>query len=307
LLIQIYSLRKDSTVQWKLMLLRVSIAACILYAVVAPILHYTNVAHYCRTLGVFHLILALSLLIIVIAGWKPLGDMNASDKVLNIGFFVLFATGGVDLVRFLVQKYLLANDQNLSNSLLPLGALVFILFLAMSYLFYIYNRILDEESQKNLMRLAFHDPLTGLYNRAKCEELFEELNRSTENFTIINMDLNGLKTVNDTCGHSQGDLLLTTFANNLKQAFDGDNYVIRMGGDEFVVISKEDRNKIEHSLVKLSRLNQDSSRGLEFNIEASYGMISRKEASEKDAERLYQMADEKMYQMKLKMKRRETI
>ena len=171
LLIQIYQLRLDSP-KWKRYLLRFSLILCISYAVVAPVLHYTNVSHYCETLGVFHLFMVISLVIIIIAAWKPLKDMNASDKVLNIGFFVLFATGGVDLIRFLVQKYLLANEQNLSHSLLPIGALIFILFLAMSYLFYIYNRIVEEESQKNLVKLAFHDPLTGLYNRAKCEDLF---------------------------------------------------------------------------------------------------------------------------------------
>ncbi len=302
LLVQIFSLRRDSA-KWKIMLLRFSLIACIAYAVVAPILHYTNIAHYCKTLVVFHLIMAMSLVIIVIAGWKPLGDMNASDKVLNIGFFVLFATGGVDLIRFIIQKYFLANVQNLSNSLLPLGTLVFILFLAMSYLFYIYNRIVEEESQKNLMRLAFHDPLTGLYNRARCEELFEELNRSNENFTIINMDLNGLKTVNDTYGHSKGDLLLTTFANNLKESFDDGDYLIRMGGDEFVVVSTGDKNKLEHALVKLSRLNHESAKDLEFNIGAAYGMVSKSEAPNEDAEHLYRMADEKMYQMKLKIKK----
>ena len=276
LLIQIYQLRLDSP-KWKRYLLRFSLILCISYAVVAPVLHYTNVSHYCETLGVFHLFMVISLVIIIIAAWKPLKDMNASDKVLNIGFFVLFATGGVDLIRFLVQKYLLANEQNLSHSLLPIGALIFILFLAMSYLFYIYNRIVEEESQKNLVKLAFHDPLTGLYNRAKCEDLFVELSKSDDNYTIINMDLNGLKMVNDTYGHSQGDLLLTTFANNLKETFDKEDYVIRMGGDEFVAISLKDKNKLEHAMVKLSRLNNESAKELSFEIQAAYGMASKKE------------------------------
>lgn len=302
LLVQIYQLRRDSP-KWKKYLLRFSLIICISYAVVAPVLHYTDIAHYCETLGVFHLFMVNSLVIIIIAAWKPLKDMNASDKVLNIGFFVLFATGGVDLIRFFVQKYLLANEQNLSHSLLPIGAMIFILFLAMSYLFYIYNRIVEEESQKNLMRLAFHDPLTGLYNRAKCEDLFTELKSSEENYTIINMDLNGLKMVNDTYGHSQGDLLLTTFANNLKETFDKEDYVIRMGGDEFVIISLKDKTKLEHAMVKLARLNNESARELEFDIQAAYGMASKKDNPDADYEKLYQMADEKMYQMKLKMKK----
>ena len=302
LLVQIYSLRKDST-KWKRYLIRASLSICIAYAFVAPALHYTNIAHYCKTLGAFHMIMVLALVIIIIAGWKPLADMDASDKVLNIGFFVLFATGGVDLIRFIVQKYLLSNDQNLSNSLLPLGALVFILFLAMSYLFYIYNRIMDEESQKNLVKLAFHDPLTGLYNRAKWEDMADTLNQSDEEYTIINLDLNGLKSVNDTFGHSQGDLLLTTFANNLKNTFDSEDLLIRMGGDEFVVVSKQEKNKLDHAMVKLTRLNHDASKDLQFEIQSAFGMVSKKEAPNAGFEKLYQMADEKMYQMKMKMKK----
>ena len=117
------------------------------------------------------------------------------------------------------------------------------------------------------------------------------------------MDLNGLKTVNDTYGHSKGDLLLTTFANNLKESFDDGDYLIRMGGDEFVVVSTGDKNKLEHALVKLSRLNHESAKDLEFDIGAAYGMVSKSEAPNEDAEHLYRMADEKMYQMKLKIKK----
>lgn len=302
LLVQIYSLRKDS-VKWKRYLIRISLSSCIAYAFVAPVLHYTDIAHYCKTLSAFHFIMVVALLIIIIAGWKPLSDLNASDKVLNIGFFVLFATGGVDLIRFIVQKYLLSTDQNLSNSLLPLGALVFILFLAMSYLFYVYNRIMDEESQKNLVKLAFHDPLTGLYNRAKWEDLADTFNQSDEDYTIISLDLNGLKSVNDTFGHSRGDLLLTSFANNLKETFDSEDYLIRMGGDEFVVVSKQEKNKLDHAMVKLTRLNHEVSKQLEFEIQSAFGMASKKEAYDMEFEKLYQIADERMYQMKMKMKK----
>jgi diguanylate cyclase (GGDEF)-like protein len=238
-------------------------------------------------------------LIIIIAGWKPLADLNASDKVLNIGFFVLFATGGVDLIRFIVQKYLLSTDQNLSNSLLPLGALVFILFLAMSYLFYVYNRIMDEESQKNLVKLAFHDPLTGLYNRAKWEDLADTFNQSDEDYTIISLDLNGLKNVNDTFGHSRGDLLLTSFANNLKETFDSEDYLIRMGGDEFVVIltgtDYEHREEIVDQLKK-DYINFHEQTDIDpwLRFSAAVGMSELK-ADDDALEVVFRRADRAMY------------
>ena len=302
LLIQMYNLRKDSA-PWKKWMLLICIVASIVYVSVATILHFTNTMHYCETLGVFHIIMVISLIIILVAAWKPLKDMNASDRVLNIGFFALFATGGVDLIRFMVQKYLLTNDQNLSNSILPVGALIFIVFLIMSYLFFVYNNILEEENRKTLTRLAYHDTLTGLYNRAKGEEIMKKWSEEDEDYIIINMDLNGLKRINDTYGHSQGDLLLTTFAENLTKAFSDEATIVRIGGDEFVVLAKEkEKNSLEHSLLKLNRLNREVSQELPFTVEVAYGLASSGESGVKDYEKLGRIADQKMYEMKQKMK-----
>ena len=302
LLIQMYSLRHDSEL-WKRVLLWICVFASTMYVVIVSVLHFTNTAHYCKTLGAFHVIMVASLIIIIIAAWKPLKDMNASDQVLNIGFFALFATGGVDLIRFFVQKYLLANDQNLSHSILPLGALIFIIFLIMSYLFYVYNGILEEENRRTLTRLAYHDTLTGLYNRTKYAELLDELSAGEDEYVIVNLDVNGLKKVNDVHGHSQGDLLLKTFAKNLEEVFRNSEHLIRLGGDEFCVIAKGvERSSIEHSLLKLNRLNRDASKKLPFQVTAAYGVAESKEVTGNDAEDVSKLADRRMYDMKTKMK-----
>lgn len=302
LLIQMYTLRRDSA-KWKRVLIWLCVLLCVVYVTIVSILHFTNTAHYCETLSAFHVIMLISLIIIVIAAWKPLKDMNASDRVLNIGFFALFATGGVDLIRFFVQKYLLANDQNLSNSILPLGALIFIVFLIMSYLFYVYNGILEEENRKTLTRLAYHDTLTGLYNRARYSELLDELSESDEDYIIVNMDLNGLKAINDTFGHSQGDLLLTTFAHNLSKAFGDEACLVRLGGDEFCVIQKNvEKSTIEHNLLKLSRLNREVSKVMDFEVKASYGVAGSSEVHSHNAEAVSRLADQRMYDMKVQSK-----
>lgn len=307
LLIQMYTLRRDSEL-WKKVLLWICVILSMIYVIVVSILHFTNIAHYCKTLGAFHIIMIISLIIILIAAWKPLKDLNASDRVLNIGFFTLFATGGVDLIRFFVQKYLLANDQNLSNSILPYGALIFIIFLIMSYLFYMYNGILEEENRKTLTRLAYHDTLTGLYNRARYSELLDELSEGDEDYTIVNLDLNGLKSINDTYGHSQGDLLLTTFADNMTKAFQDTGYLVRVGGDEFCVITKQlDRSNIEHNLLKLGRLNRDASKVMPFEVTAAYGIATSSEVDSHNAEDVYRLADQRMYDMKIKMKAQYSI
>ena len=52
---------------------------------------------------------------------------------------------------------------------------------------------------------AYRDALTGIYNRAKCEHIFEILNRDDSDYAIVSIDVNGLKYVNDNFGHSMGE------------------------------------------------------------------------------------------------------
>lgn len=86
-------------------------------------------------------------------------------------------------------------------------------------------------------RLASMDPLTGLGNRRLLES---EMDRRVEKglpFSLMMLDLNGFKEVNDTFGHPAGDQLLKDFANELKGVFRPSDVVGRWGGDEFVVVA----------------------------------------------------------------------
>lgn len=87
-----------------------------------------------------------------------------------------------------------------------------------------------------LRYISFHDDLTGLYNRAFFEEELSRL--ESDRFypvAIIICDIDGLKVVNDTLGHSAGDILIIATAVILRQAFREGDIVARIGGDEFAV------------------------------------------------------------------------
>ncbi len=84
-------------------------------------------------------------------------------------------------------------------------------------------------------RLAGLDALTGLDNRAKVEASIEYRLSRGRPFSIMMLDLNGFKKINDTHGHLAGDELLKKFAAELKAAFRATDVVGRWGGDEFVV------------------------------------------------------------------------
>ena len=105
-------------------------------------------------------------------------------------------------------------------------------------------------------KLAALDQLTGLYNRRSGEQrLAEEIARSFRYgrpLTLLMLDLDGLKEMNDKLGHAGGDLLLKTFSERLQRAIRGSDLAVRLGGDEFMVLLPECRaEEVRHVLVRL--------------------------------------------------------
>ena len=94
--------------------------------------------------------------------------------------------------------------------------------------------------QKHLDQLAHHDQLTGLPNRVFLQaHLPKAIERATEEKTLLGvlfLDLDRFKHVNDSLGHEVGDKLLQEIAKRVRTAVRPDDVVVRMGGDEFVVL-----------------------------------------------------------------------
>jgi diguanylate cyclase (GGDEF)-like protein/PAS domain S-box-containing protein len=104
--------------------------------------------------------------------------------------------------------------------------------------------ITDRRAQEEeLQRRATHDPLTGLPNRLlladRLETALERLRREVGEVTVMLLDLDGFKEVNDTRGHVAGDRLLIAVAERLRRGLRATDTVVRLGGDEFVVICEE--------------------------------------------------------------------
>jgi diguanylate cyclase (GGDEF)-like protein len=96
------------------------------------------------------------------------------------------------------------------------------------------------ESQRKLELIAYNDPLTGLPNRRLFEDDLKHrvalAVRESTPFTLLLVDLDGFKKINDTLGHDAGDALLVTIALRLKHALREADRVARLGGDEFAVL-----------------------------------------------------------------------
>jgi diguanylate cyclase (GGDEF)-like protein len=98
-----------------------------------------------------------------------------------------------------------------------------------------------EETKDHFRHAAFHDSLTGLPNRAMFTELLkaeiESSKRSKEHlFAVLFLDLDRFKNINDSLGHTHGDLLLVAFAERLERTLRPVDTLARFGGDEFAVL-----------------------------------------------------------------------
>jgi diguanylate cyclase (GGDEF)-like protein len=119
-----------------------------------------------------------------------------------------------------------------------------------------------EVRTEEVYRLAVLDPLTGLNNRRSGEQrLAEEISRAQRHgrpLTILLLDLNGLKNLNDRFGHAAGDELIRQFAVRLGKAIRGSDLAVRLGGDEFLVLLPECRpDEVRHVLGRLRGVNLD--------------------------------------------------
>jgi diguanylate cyclase (GGDEF)-like protein len=106
------------------------------------------------------------------------------------------------------------------------------------------GQLAQKQTHSTILRnLAMVDPLTGLYNRRFAEQrLAAEVARSERKghpLTVLAMDLNKFKPINDTYGHPAGDLVLQEFAARLSKAIRGSDLAVRLGGDEFLVLLPE--------------------------------------------------------------------
>jgi len=156
-----------------------------------------------------------------------------------------------------------------------------------------------KKAEEKIKYLSFHDGLTGLYNRAYFDE---ELNRlDTERqlpITIVMGDLNGLKLINDTYGHSRGDMLLRNIADILKESFRKEDITSRWGGDEFISILPKTSAKDARNIIKrIKELCEEKSK-TEIPLSISLG-ASTKNSSSENIDDILKKAEKNMYKSKI--------
>lgn len=180
------------------------------------------------------------------------------------------------------------------------------------FLLFLSNHYRREDQRKNsedhLRYMATHDALTGLPNRTLLADRFTQAcsrsDRRFKRFSVMFLDLNGFKKVNDSYGHEVGDKLLKTFGDLVKGCIRSEDTLSRVSGDEFVILLEDTPYEIAQQVVRKIQAqlaNPVFISDIKLSISASIGIAVYPNDGIVMSE-LLRKADERMYKDKGKTK-----
>jgi diguanylate cyclase (GGDEF)-like protein len=160
----------------------------------------------------------------------------------------------------------------------------------------------QKKKEEELLYKSHADQLTGLFNRRAYEDSISEYGEHVKekNFVFVSLDVNGLKTVNDTLGHSAGDELLIGASECMKRCFGPYGRVYRTGGDEFVAMIFASGKQLE-DIKKDFETVTGSWRGKRVKrLTISTGYVTNQETKTSTVHEMAELADKRMYEAKEK-------
>ena len=160
----------------------------------------------------------------------------------------------------------------------------------------------QKQKESELYFNSTHDKLTGLFNRYYIDEQIQKLNTARQMpVSVVFLDLNGLKEINDTYGHSMGDILIKTAADELISQFRQEDIIARWGGDEFLVLLPKTYDSIalnrckavDNALKKQVLTEGIYHTGISFGVGTAEEQGKIKLAIEQAEKNMYLMKEEK--------------
>jgi diguanylate cyclase (GGDEF)-like protein len=208
------------------------------------------------------LLLSLSLTCL----WEWIDYRTESEIVLSvfylipIGIAAWYIGEGAGIAVSLLSAAFAGYDTEIQSGLFSRSAWIGVWGIASRMVFFLLTAWLLgrlRRTMESIRRMAMADSLTNVYNaRAFIEFLRREIDRSRRYkhpLSLIYLDLDNFKDVNDTYGHQTGNLVLTTVAAVLRQSVRRMDIVARLGGDEFSVLLTESDEKAAHATVERIR------------------------------------------------------
>ena len=216
------------------------------------------------------------------------------------GVFALCVSAVLELLRYNVSG---AMDRAM---ILRFGLLIFIFCFALSSSLQTYKLIAQGMEYESVHKLAYLDALTQVGNRvAYLERLEECVIEHIPHLGIVYFDVNNLKKVNDVHGHEEGDIMIQTAANVIRESFAPHGRVYRIGGDEFCALLDHDPidRYAQAVTVFRNRIKSVNESGKYiFKLQIAHGFACCEADSMETVEETINAADDKMYRDKLQLK-----
>ncbi len=152
---------------------------------------------------------------------------------------------------------------------------------------------------RNLESKVYIDPLTGVKNRKFLEEIFklevEKFKKFRKPFCLLFIDLNDFKKVNDIYGHSVGDKILKSVCEKIKEIVGSKEYIIRYGGDEFILVMETSPDELLRLIEKFMNELRINYKGIEITAAIGSACFPKDGT---DLHELIEVADKRMYEIK---------
>ena len=215
---------------------------------------------------------------------------NLGYSIMAFAFMIFVIAGFVELV------YLFKNDLLLAYSIASASTVNGFMLIVVGFLSI---NLIDE--QKYFNSLALTDALTGMNNRRGLDYLLQTIiptyNRNEKCFSVVTIDIDFFKKVNDTYGHDTGDVVLKKFANLIKNNHRNNDISCRFGGEEFLIVlpdtNKEDAIILSEKIREVIENTEIEIQGKSLSVTASFGVATSCKIINMDE--LYKDSDKALY------------
>ncbi|WP_455425329.1 diguanylate cyclase [Dryocola sp. LX212] len=232
---------------------------------------------------------------------------HASRGTLRFGqVFVTFgAVGGTDSIIISTQTL----RQGLHEDFGRFSVLLLVMWIIFVLLLWAFHRVICRlvrnmgVMQREMHWHAHHDELTGALNRRGFFETTAQLNPQYKDYTLVQIDLDYFKKVNDRYGHGVGDAVLQHATQHIQRAIRGKDILGRLGGEEFCVFLPDTHLEAGEAVALRIKKHLEFSpltlgNGMKLTTTASLGVAAHSEHADYSLEQIQSLADSRLYRAK---------
>ena len=223
--------------------------------------------------------------------------------VKKVGIHDTFAVAGY--IFFMVAGALIEEDYRIGTTYVAVAIADIFIFVMLQ------NEIIAQEKRnvQKWIKKSNTDVLTGFFNRQAYETDIEALENSTlaDDFVYVSVDVNSLKSVNDSYGHYAGDELLVGAADCLRKCLSPYGKLYRTGGDEYIALLHIEKENMSNIIKEIEDITGKWSGELVNSLSVSCGYVSYAEDKKMTIKEIAVLADSRMYAAKDEYYRRSGI